>query len=262
MTKVVLIGAGNLAWHLGRRLYACGLHIAQVYNRSLSPAQALAVDLNARAVTNLEEIEKAAHLYVLAVSDGAILEVARRLATKLSERLIVHTSGATPSAALKPYFQRHGVFYPLQTFTKGCEVNFSEIPICVYAAQKKDEDFLEQSGRLISEKVYRINDQERSILHVAAVFANNFSNHCFQMGYHTLQQENLPFELLTPLIQETARKIIGRSPLQMQTGPAARNDLNTVKRHLDYLEKIQSPYAEIYRRLSESINPLLMNNEE
>jgi predicted short-subunit dehydrogenase-like oxidoreductase (DUF2520 family) len=114
---------------------------------------------------------------------------------------------------------------------------------------------LEKTGQTISSKVYRINDQQRAVLHVAAVFANNFANHCFQISHEILEKEQLPFELLLPLIQETARKVIGQIPTNMQTGPALRGDMATIHRHLDYLEKSNSPYQEIYRQLSKSIQP-------
>lgn len=257
MLRIVLIGAGNVGTHLGRRLQECGLPVWQVYSRRRERAQALARELQAQATDRWSEIQKNAELYILAVSDDAIAEVAGRLLDRLpADAFVVHTSGATPSTVLRD-FRRHGVFYPLQTFSREHPVDFSTVPICVSAHQPEDEALLEELARQISGKTARINDRERAILHVAAVFVNNFANHCFQIGYEVAQRENLSFELLQPLIQETARKIVGQVPAEVQTGPAIRGDVETIQRHLDYLAATENPHRELYRLLSKSINPFL-----
>lgn len=255
MPEIVLIGAGNVGTHLGHRLHACGIPIKQVYSRQLRKAQKLARQVNAQANNQWTELYPNADLYILAVSDDAIADVAQKMYAQLSpDVLVVHTSGATPSNVLQ-HFRRHGVFYPLQTFSVDQGVDFSLIPICVSASQPEDEAFLEKTGQTVSSKVYRINDKKRAVLHVAAVFANNFANHCFQISHEMLEKEQLPFDLLLPLIQETARKITDQTPANMQTGPAIRGDVDTIQRHLDYLEKTNNPYREIYRQLSKSIQP-------
>lgn len=253
MPEIVLIGAGNVGTQLGRRFHACDLSVVQVYSRRLEKAEALARQIDARATDQWSAIQTDADLYILAVPDDAIAGVAGQLRPVLKEQaLVVHTSGATPTEALQA-FPRRGVFYPLQTFSQDRTADFSNIPICVSASHPADEDQLEQLARTIGPKVYRIDDRKRAVLHVAAVFANNFANHCFQISYEILERENLPFELLQPLIQETARKIISRVPADMQTGPAKRGDEATIRRHLDYLERTNSPYREIYRQLSDNI---------
>jgi len=257
MPGIVLIGAGNVGTHLGQRLHTCGIPIKQVYSRQLSKAQKLARQIDAQAINRWPELDPNADLYILAVSDDAIAEVAHQMYAQLPPNaLVVHTSGATPSRVLQ-CFQRHGVFYPLQTFSVDRRVDFSLIPICVSASQSEDEAFLEKIGQTISSKVYPINDEKRAVLHVAAVFANNFANHCFQISYEVLENEQLPFDLLLPLIQETARKITNQRPANMQTGPAIRGDTDSIQRHLTYLKNTNNPYQEIYRQLSKSIRPSL-----
>lgn len=251
--KIVLIGAGNVGYHLGKRLHEKGLYIQQVFSRSKEKAQKLASEVNAQAITNLSNITSDADLYILAVHDSAIAKVAAQL-SRLN-KLIVHTSGATPSTVLQPHFQRFGIFYPLQTFSISKEVDFEQIPICVHANQEADLQTLENLARQISPKVYRIDDEQRAILHMAAVFVNNFTNYLFQIGYDILEKENLPFDLLRPLIRETAAKVQEHVPAEMQTGPAIRGDQATIDKHLQYLDRFPE-YKHLYELLTENIKRL------
>lgn len=252
-TTIVLLGAGNVADRLGRRLLQSGCRIRQVYNRTPAPGTALAEDLQASFTSRLEAVDRDADLYLLALSDSAIGPVARELCSYLPARaLVAHTSGAVPSSVLTPYFSRSGVFYPLQTFTRGRAVDFSDIPMCVFAGNPDDEARLLQLAARLSRSVHRIDDRQRAILHVAAVFVNNFTNHLFHIGHSILGEENLPFDLLRPLIRETAAKVQTGPPAAMQTGPAIRNDAETIGRHLQYLEQFPD-YRRVYDVLTESI---------
>lgn len=251
--KIVLIGAGNVGYHLGNRLYEKGLRIQQVFSRAKEKAEKLASEVNAQAITELSNITLDADLYILAVHDSAIAEVAAQL--PVLDKLVVHTSGATPSAILYPHFQRFGIFYPLQTFSISKEVDFEQIPICVHANHDADLQDLENLARQISPKVYRIDDEQRAILHVAAVFVNNFTNYLFQIGYDILEKENLPFDLLRPLIRETAAKVQVHPPAEMQTGPAIRGDQATIGKHLQYLEKFPE-YKSLYKLLTTSLEKI------
>ena len=252
--KIVMIGAGNVATHMAQRFFAQQVPILQVYSRKKKNATALAKKINATATHQLSEIYPRADVYIIAVHDSAIEKVASEL-EYLSDksRLFVHTSGATPSTVLKPYFKNYGVFYPLQTFSKERPIDYSNIPICIDAKYKRDQTLLKYLASVLSENIYEISDKERAILHVAAVFVNNFVNHLYQIGDTITQKENLSFEILKPLIQETMLKIQNHAPADMQTGPAIRGDENTIKKHLDYLEKYPQ-FAEIYKLISESIN--------
>lgn len=255
-TSITLIGAGNLGYHLGRRLHATGAEIRQVFSREAAKAQELARATGAQPVSQLEEVKAGAGLYILAVSDGAIDQVAATLQQHLpANSAVVHTSGATPSTVLAPHFPKHGIFYPLQTFSRNREPDFSSIPICVFSPDEELERQLAALGRQLSQSVHRIDDGQRAILHVAAVFVNNFTNHLFHIGHNILEEEKLPFELLLPLIRETVDKIETNRPEDMQTGPARRNDQETINRHLAYLKKFPN-FAEVYRALTKNIGEM------
>ncbi len=248
--SIVLLGAGNVGYHLGRQLAAAGVRIEQVFSRQLPKAEALAQLIGAMATDDLNKIAPAADVYILAVHDSAIAEVAARL--PVQDQLIVHTSGATPSTILQPYSSRWGVFYPLQTFSLAKPVDFERIPICVYANNTPDMALLTDLAQRLSPKVYSIDDAQRAILHVAAVFVNNFTNYLFQIAYDIMQKENLPFDLLRPLICETAEKVQVHPPREMQTGPAIRRDATTIAQHLAYLKAFPE-YQHLYQMITESI---------
>ena len=256
--KIILIGVGNVGFHLGKKLHEVGLEVNQVYSRKITKAKRLSKIIKCEAIKNLEDISKEADIYILAVPDSAIENVAANLSKQIPlSKLVVHTSGATPSTVLKPYFKNYGIFYPLQTFSITRKVNFSNIPICVDSNLKKHRASLEKLGRRISQSVHQINDQERSILHIAAVFVNNFSNNLFTIGEKITSTEKLPFDLLKPLIQETVDKIIVQSPHEMQTGPAKRGDNTNIQLHLKNLKKHFPEFIEVYQTMTQNINSKL-----
>jgi predicted short-subunit dehydrogenase-like oxidoreductase (DUF2520 family) len=146
---------------------------------------------------------------------------------------------------------RKGVFYPLQTFSKNREVNFNNVPICVEATEAEDLKLLMNLGKSLSEKVVEVNSEERTKLHLAAVFVNNFVNHLYAIGDDILSDNELPFDLLHPLIEETASKIKTLAPSQVQTGPASRGDQKTIEKHLHLLK--EGPISVLYQQLTESI---------
>lgn len=252
--KITLIGAGNVGTHLGKRLYKKGFSINQVYSRNRENAKELAVAINAKPIDDLNVINSKSDIYIIAVKDDAIELVAQQLSANptLKNKLVVHTSGAASSQLLAKHFKNYGIFYPLQTFSKNKKVSFKNIPICIDAPNKKDLKFIKKIGKRISNKVSVVNDTERAILHVAAVIVNNFTNHLFHLGQTIVEQENISFDLLKPLIEETVRKIEKNAPLEMQTGPARRGDQKTLKKHLTYLQKFPE-YAHLYVFLTKSI---------
>lgn len=193
-------------------------------------------------------------LYIIAVKDDAITSVAKQLSRYTSHNpLVVHTSGTTPSNVLAPYFKRFGVFYPLQTFTKGRPVNFKNLPICLYANDVTDLQLLENLAQKISDRIAVIDDHQRRILHLAAVFVNNFVNFLYHIGQQITEQNDLPFDLLLPLIHETAAKITPFPPAENQTGPAVRNDLQTIDQHLRLLDDIHPEWRSLYKSLTTAI---------
>ncbi len=257
--KIVLIGAGNVATHLGRRFVEVGEEVVQVFSRKILKAGELALELGAGYTNGLEGVVKNADLYVIAVHDDAIGEVAAELfASGITDKLFAHTSGATPMWVLGEVASRHrrvGVFYPVQTFSKIRQPDFNKIPICVTASQPDDLAVLMQLAINTSPYCYPISDQQRATLHLAAVFVNNFTNHLFTIGENILKGSDMPFEMLLPLIQETVEKLENGPPATMQTGPAIRHDTATIEQHLRQLEG-QSDLQEIYRILTQSISKI------
>lgn len=252
--KITLIGAGNVGYHLGKRLFKKGITVRQVYSRQLKNAQFLTKKINATPIHELSAVDAKSDLYIIAVKDDAIETVTKALSEQkgMKHKLVVHTSGAASSELIAKYFSKFGIFYPLQSFSKARKIRFSNIPICVYAGKSKDLKKLSDLANLISNKVATINDKERAILHVAAVIVNNFTNHLFHLGQQITKKEQLDFDLLKPLIKETVLKISKHPPLEMQTGPARRNDEKTIKKHLKYLKKFPK-YPHLYTLLTKSI---------
>ncbi len=256
MSKIIIVGSGRIAWHLGKRLKAKGLPVSQVVSRTAERAQSLAETLGTRWTDDWAEVLPDADWLLIAVRDDAIDEVAAALSPHVPNALVTHTSGATPSAVLKPFFERCGVFYPLQTFSFERTPVWSKIPFCVDAQSNEDVLFLKKIAKTIGNLVYRVDDEQRAALHVAAVFANNFANHCFTIAEKLLEEKHLPFEILHPLMEETLAKALQDSPARMQTGPAVRGDGETIQRHLELLKR-HPQWLELYRKMSVNINPEL-----
>lgn len=246
MIKVSIIGSGNVARHLIAAFTKSDtVEIVQVYVRNPETiVPGIAFDKITNDSNSLEE----ADIYIIAVSDNAIAGVSIDL--PFVNRLVVHTSGSVALEALSEK-NRKGVFYPLQTFTKGKEVDFREIPLCIETQFGADYQLLERTARAISDKVFAINTEQRKALHVAAVFVNNFTNHMYALGNQICTDNRVPFEILQPLIKETAEKITVLSPEEAQTGPARRNDTATIQAHLAFLS--DENQKNIYSLLTQSI---------
>lgn len=255
--KLVIVGAGRIAWHLGRRLKGKGITVHQVINRSEERARQLAQALHCPWATDVSAVLPDAEWILIAVRDDAIGGVAARLTDFAPNALVTHTSGATPGAVLSSYFRRYGVFYPLQTFSMERVPVWSKIPFCIDAAAPSDILFLRKIAKTIGNLVYQVSDGQRAQLHVAAVFANNFANHCFTIAEQILSSHDLPFEMLHPLMEETLTKALMGSPAAMQTGPAIRGDRDTIERHLQLLQE-HPQQAALYLQLSESIRRSVM----
>ncbi|WP_408648407.1 Rossmann-like and DUF2520 domain-containing protein [Tenacibaculum retecalamus] len=213
MIKIAIIGGGNVATHLAKAFNKTKVvSLVQVYARNLQQIKHLKEDVS---ITNSLKLLIDADVYIIAVSDDAISEVSSEIDKKNS--LIVHTSGSASLNSLKNK-SRKGVFYLLQSFSKDKTVNFDEIPFCLEAENEEDLNILEKLATSIGKKTYHINSKQRKTLHVAAVFVNNFTNHFYKIGEDICKEHQVPFEILQPLIQETARKIISLNPEEAQTG--------------------------------------------
>nr|BFF40344.1 DUF2520 domain-containing protein [Tenacibaculum mesophilum] len=245
MIKVAIIGGGNVATHLANAFSKTNeVSLVQMYARSIEQIEHLK---EVTPITNSIELLTEADVYIIAVSDDAIGDVSRKIEQK--NGLVVHTSGSVAMQSLQNS-GRKGIFYLLQSFSKDKDVNFDEIPFCLEAENEEDLQLLETLAKSIGKKVYRINSEQRKRLHVAAVFVNNFTNHMYKIGADICNEYQVPFEVLLPLIQETAQKITELSPKAAQTGPAKRNDQKTIQNHLALLNAEQQ---EIYKLITKSI---------
>lgn len=252
MTKIAIIGSGRIAWHLGRRLKAKGLPLSQVISRTAQHAENLARTLQCAWSDDWAALEADTDLAIIAVRDDAIGSVAEQVAQAAPHTLFVHTSGATPGTILAPFCARFGVFYPLQSFSYDRVPVWSKIPFCVDASSAEDLLLLKKTAKQIGNLVYQVDDTQRAALHVAAVFANNFTNHCFAIAEKLLEEKELPFELLHPLMEETLAKALQNAPVLMQTGPAVRGDQETIQRHLNLLSG-HPEWKALYAGLTESV---------
>ena len=259
--EISFIGAGNLAWHLAPALENAGHHINEVYSRQLQHSRQLVSNLyDARTHSELNFSDSPSRLFILSVSDQALDDVCSRLVLP-EQATVVHTAGGQSLRSLEKWMSiysdvpvKTGVFYPLQTFTRGQSfMPFEEIPLCIEASDPMTEDALVQLGQDISDVVYLITSEERRTLHIGAVLACNFTNHLMALAHDLTTHEGLEFDLLRPLIAETFRKgLAAHNPADVQTGPARRGDRTTIESHLAYLSN-QSNVSEVYQVLSESI---------
>ncbi|MEI8006606.1 MAG: DUF2520 domain-containing protein [Bacteroidota bacterium] len=248
--NVVIIGAGNLATHLALALHKKGVNVVQVLNRSRQAGERLARRVHALYKADLSEAGFKADLFILAVSDSAIEDVAGQLGLK--DQFLVHTSGSVAIEVLSGASSNTGVFYPLQTFSKNKPVNFSKIPVCIEANTPGNEEKLLQLGRLISNRVLPLSSEQRKVLHMTAVFAGNFSSFMYTIAEDLLKKHDIPFSLLKPLIQQTAATAKHEDVFGRQTGPAIREDAKIMDEHLEMLAEYEV-YMDIYDLISKSI---------
>lgn len=247
MIKITIIGSGNVAHHLIKTFESNDkTEIVQVFARRKKSVQDIIP--KEKIISDFKDL-KEADLYIISISDDAIFEVSD--AFPFSDRLVVHTSG-TKSMEILSNKNRRGVFYPLQTFSKNKELNFKEIPICLEAENEEDFELLEKTAYSISDKVFEIDSEKRKTLHVSAVFVSNFVNYLYGIGEEICTENDIPFEILKPLIVEVADKINYLSPKEAQTGPAKRGDVQTINSHLEFLKKDKEK-RKIYDLLSKAI---------
>ena len=230
--NVAMIGRGRVATHMGKALLKAGHGVVSVNSRTL------------------EELPQDADVYIIAVKDSALQDVIRQLTnllkTKNDAPLIVHTAGSMPLSVFEGYAENCGVFYPMQTFSMEREVDFREIPLFIEGKDKRIRELAES----ISEHVYELSSDDRRYLHLAAVFACNFTNHCYTLAAEVLEKKGLPFDVMLPLVDETARKVHELHPHEAQTGPAVRGDENVMNAQAALLD---GRNKEIYELLSKSI---------
>jgi predicted short-subunit dehydrogenase-like oxidoreductase (DUF2520 family) len=247
MISVTILGAGNVASHLFKAFNEANeISVNQWFNRSIDSIIDYKNEVD--VIDDLSQL-KDADIYILAVSDDAIAELTKQLPFK--DRLVVHTSGSVSVYDIDKKHKR-GVLYPLQTFSKKAKMDFANVPICIETIDKACFPLLRDVVLSIGSPAHRINSDQRRVLHLAAVFVNNFTNQLYRVGHEITESEGAEFDILKPLILETAKKIQEYSPYVSQTGPAIRNDKKTIKKQLKSLED-NPHHQDIYKLLTASI---------
>tara|TARA_X000000368_G_C23028282_1_gene711292 strand:- start:830 stop:1585 length:756 start_codon:yes stop_codon:yes gene_type:complete len=246
MKTIILVGSGNVSTHLGIALKKCNYNIVQVYSRSNKNAKKLAQKLNTDFTNDLAQL-KDADLIIISVNDDAISGVL----SQLKNTAIVHTSGSIGLDVFNNNFSNYGVFYPIQTFNREVDVNISEVPFCIEGNSLEFENQLTQIAKRLSGNVVVMDSEKRKQLHIAAVFACNFSNQMFAIADDLLAEKNIDFEILLPLIKQTIAKLEKDKPKTVQTGPAMRNDKTIIQEHINLIQKKE--IKALYQKISTNI---------
>lgn len=246
---IVFIGAGNLATALAKEMFRHNLSITQIYSRTAESASLLAGQLDCAWTTSIDEVNADADWYIFSVKDNVLTDLISHL--KPNKGLWLHTAGSMPINVFEGFTNRYGVLYPLQTFSKQRQVDFSKIPFMVEANNESDLNEMKRISGLLSSNIHLANSEQRKQIHLAAVFACNFANHMWSLAWELLEEKQVSPEILIPLIEETAAKVQEIPPLQAQTGPAVRYDSNVIDKHLAMLEREEM--KTIYRLMSRSI---------
>lgn len=246
MILVTIIGAGNVATHLFKAFNkAENITVNQWFRRDTNTISAHKNEVE--IINDLSQL-KQADIYILAISDDAIAGVSEQL--PFENRIVLHTSGSVGVYDMDKKHRR-GVFYPLQTFSKTADIDFKNVPICIETINKKDYSIVKALAVAIGSPTKKVNSDQRRVLHLAAVFVNNFTNQLYRIGHEITESEGAEFDLLKPLILETAKKVQDLSPYRAQTGPAKRHDKKTIRKHLKQLKN--NHHKAIYELLTYSI---------
>ncbi len=257
--KIVILGAGNLAWHFVDKISKTDINIMQVFSITHKSAKKLADKYKLPYTDNPEDISADADIYLFMLSDTGLRELSEKFPHK--NKTMVHTSGSLPMDIFKNKTNNYGVLYPYQTFRKEIEMDFSKIPMCIEASDSKTEKELSDFAETLNCKYYFFDSEKRKILHIAAVFACNFMNHSIHLGETILKNNNIDEKLLNPLLEQSFKNILNFSAKNTQTGPAVRNDNIIINKHIEIL-KNNSTLQEVYKILSKSIIEINNNNNE
>ncbi len=250
INKIAIIGAGNLGWNLALNLNIAGFRILQIISKTLNSAKSLAAKVKSDFTTDINYITKEADLYIIAVPDHEINVVIKSISWQ--DKLVIHTSGSTPITIFDKHANNFGVIYPLQTFTKGKLIDVRNIPFLIEANNTINEKRLIDFASVISMDVQVASSEKRLIFHLSAIVTNNFINYLFSLAEELLENNNIPFTILDTLINETVKKAKELGPQKSQTGPAKRNDIKVIEKHLELLKENKDFYN-IYKLLSDNI---------
>lgn len=252
MKNIVFIGAGNVATHLALELQKHAYDIVQVYSLTEDSARILAEKVNASYTTNIEEVISDADLYVFSVKDSVLAGLIAQLPP--NDGLWIHTAGSMGMDIFKEYVNKYGVLYPFQTFTKGRNINWREVPLFIEGSDRESVTMLQRIAGRLSDKVMELTSDRRRYVHLTGVFACNFTNHMYALSEMILKKAELPFDIALPLIGETCAKVHELSPIEAQTGPAVRYDENVMNKHLALIDNDRVRH--IYRLISKSIHEI------
>ena len=258
MMKVTLIGAGNLATQLGKSLKKAGVIISQVYSRTEDSARTLGELLDAEWLTDIKALRDEADIYIFSVKDSVLCELISEACKGRGKKLFLHTAGSMPMSCFEGKALHYGVFYPMQTFSKSKDVDFERIPVFIEGNSIETEDVIRSLANKLTQRVIRLSSADRKYLHLAAVWACNFTNYCYTVASDILGEHSIPFDVMLPLINETTDKIQKISPMEAQTGPAVRGDRNVMNKQLELMNG-KEDLQELYQMLSKGINPLVDN---
>lgn len=248
-----MIGAGNLATNLGKALQNAGHDIVQVYSRTWEHAQQLATIIGGAATDDLDSIVDTADVYIFSLKDSALGDVVPKVSKGKAEKLMIHTAGSMPMSCFEGMAVHYGVLYPMQTFSKQREVDFRSIPCFIEGNDSLAKQNIRALAESISGRVYEMSSDDRRFLHLAAVWACNFTNHCYEVSAEILRKHDVPFDVMLPLIDETAAKVHGMEPIDAQTGPAVRFDDNVIRAQAA-LMRDNPILKDLYERMSMSIH--------
>lgn len=258
--RIALIGSGNLATNIGKAFVAVGHDIVQVFSRTEANAAALAQRLGAAHTSNIADLTHDADVFVLSVKDSALADIVREAGKGREDKVFLHTAGSVGIDIFSGSVRHYGVLYPMQTFSKSREVDFSKIPVFIEWNDATSETTIQTLAESISGKITVLSSHDRKYLHLAAVFGCNFVNHCYALAADIMESHGMTFDMLLPLIDETLAKVHALHPKDAQTGPAVRFDRNVLDRHIALLG--ESPMMrDIYELMSNSIHKKAIGQE-
>ena len=248
--NISIIGTGNVAWHLGNAFARSGIEINHIAGREMEKAKQLAELLGCKSFGTLEDEIPESDLYLLAVRDDVIRTVFEKVFKK--GRFIVHHAGAIKADILDMHDNKYGVIWPMQTLTKNNEIDLKETLIAVSGNSEETQAQLKELASKISSRVIEVSDEQRSVMHLSAVWINNYTNHMYDIAYNLLKENNLSLELFYPLMEEHLNKLKEMPPDQLQTGPAIRGDMATLAKHKSMMNN-HKEWKELYDTLAKSI---------
>jgi predicted short-subunit dehydrogenase-like oxidoreductase (DUF2520 family) len=251
--RITIIGSGNVATHLALAMRQRGHIIDQIWSRNIEHAQHLASRVEAQPIDNLSSLNPNSNIYIIAITDDALFELAPSL--KLDDALVLHTSGATPMDVLSATSSRYGVLWSPQSFVRDVAIEYNQLPFCIEGCNKRAEDDIEEFIKMISPHVYRTTHKQRQYLHLASVFVNNFTNGLYAIAQTLCDENNVPFEILYPIILTTAKRVQWGDVRYNLTGPAVRGDEKTLEAHRHLLNN-NSQMLSIYDEFTHLLQQL------